>query len=484
MTAIESNQSIGEITSELQSILDRQKSAFLADGPASLETRLKRLDKVIDLLVDNQQALCDALDADYGGRSPRMSRMSEIMGAVNNAKNAKKHVKKWMKPERRKAPFPMNVVGAKTHIRYQAKGVIGNMTPWNVPVGMVFSPMVDMLAAGNRVMVKPSEFNPKTAELIKELVARYFDADEVTVVTGGPDVGAAFSSLAFDHLLFTGATSIGRLVMRSAAENLTPVTLELGGKSPVIVGDSASIEETAFKLINGKGMNCGQICISPDYVFVPADKVEEFVQHCVTTSQTLYPDPSNNADYNAMINERHYERITAYLSEAQAKGARIVNTDSTGAQWSAENKKIPIQLIIDPSEELTISQEEIFGPVMLIKPYTNLDDCISYINARPRPLALYYFGKDKAEEEKVLGHTLSGGVCVNNVMMHFTCEDAPFGGVGDSGMGHYHGHEGFKTFSHSRTVFTDGWLDFIKLGGMLPPYSEKTDKVLDSQIKK
>ncbi len=484
MTAIEASQSVSNLSAELQALLDRQRAAFLAEGPVSLESRLQRLDKVIDLLVDNQQALCDALDADYGGRSPRMSRMSEIMGAVNNAKNAKKHVKKWMKPERRKAPVPMNLVGGKTHIHYQPKGVIGNMTPWNVPVGMVFSPMVDMLAAGNRVMVKPSEFNPQTGELIQELVAKYFAEEEVAVVTGGPDVGAAFSSLAFDHLLFTGATSIGRLVMRSAAENLTPVTLELGGKSPVIIGESAKIDETAFKIMNGKTMNCGQICISPDYVFVPAAKVEEFVSQCVDACQTLYPDPCNNVDYNAMINARHYQRITGYLEDAASKGARIINTDDRGAQWNEQDKKIPIQLIVDPSDELDISQEEIFGPVMLIKPYSNVDDCIHYINARPRPLALYYFGKDKAEKNRVLSHTISGGVCVNNVMMHFTCDDAPFGGVGDSGMGHYHGHEGFKTFSHARTVYTDGWVDFIKLGGMLPPYSEKTDKVLDTQIKK
>lgn len=484
MTAIENAQNIGDITAELQSILDRQKAAFLADGPVSYDTRIERLNKVIELLVDNQDALCETLDADYGGRSPRMSRMAEVMGAVNNAKNAKKHLKKWMKPEKRKAPVPMNLVGAKTTIHYQPKGVIGNMTPWNVPVGMVFSPMVDMLAAGNRCMVKPSEFNPRTAELIKELIARYFSEEEVAVVTGGPEVGAAFSSLAFDHLLFTGATNIGRLVMRSAAENLTPVTLELGGKSPVFIGDSADIETSAFKIMNGKSMNCGQICISPDYVFVPEAKLEEFITHCTNTINSLYPDATVNKDYNAMINERHYDRINKHIEEAKAQGARIINTDSTAKEWNSDTQKIPVHLVVNPSEELGISQEEIFGPIMIIRSYTNLDECIAYVNARPRPLALYYFGKDKAEEEKVLSHTISGGVCINNVMMHFNCDDMPFGGVGASGMGHYHGHEGFKTFSHMRSVYTDGWVDFIKLGGMLPPYSEKTDKILDSQIKK
>ena len=484
MTAIESTQSIGQISSELNTLLERQKAAFLADGPVSYETRIKRLNKLIELLVDNQQALCDALDADYGGRSPRMSRMAEIMGAVNNAKNAKKNLKKWMKPEKRKSPVPMNLVGAKTTLHYQPKGVIGNMTPWNVPVGMVFSPMVDMSAAGNRCMVKTSEFNPLTAELIKELVAKTFDDDEVVVVTGGPDVGAAFSSLAFDHLLFTGATSIGRLVMRSAAENLTPVTLELGGKSPVFVGAEADIATTAFKIINGKSMNCGQICISPDYVFVPEQKVEQFIEQCTATYNSLFPNPTKNVDYNAMINERHFDRINGYINEAKAKGARVINLDKSGAEWNSTDQKIPLHIVVDPSEELSISQEEIFGPIMIVRSYTDLDQSIAYVNARPRPLALYYFGKDNAEEQKVISNTISGGVCVNNVMMHFNCDDAPFGGVGASGMGHYHGHEGFKTFSHMRTVYTDGWVDFIKLGGMLPPYSEKTDKVLNSQIKK
>lgn len=484
MTAIETTQSIADVKVELERILAKQQAAFLAEGSVSYETRINRLDRCLDLLVDNQDAICDALDADYGGRSPRMTRMAEIMGAVGNVKNAKKNLKKWMKPERRKAPMPMGLFGAKAHIHYQPKGVVGNMTPWNVPVGMVFSPMADILAAGNRCMVKPSEFNPRTADLLKTLIEKYFTEEEVAVITGGPETGAAFSSLPFDHLLFTGATSIGRLVMRSAAENLTPVTLELGGKSPVIVGDSANIEETAFKIINGKTMNAGQICISPDYVFVPQSKVDEFVKHACETFNTLFPNATQNPDYNAMISERHYERVESYLDEAKEKNAKIINMDGSNGEFTSSAKKMPIHLIIDPSEDLQVSQEEIFGPIMLIKPYRDLDACIKYINARPRPLALYYFGKDKAEETKVLAETISGGACVNNVMMHFSCDDIPFGGVGNSGIGNYHGHEGFKTFSHQRGVFTEGKVDLAKLAGMLPPYSEKTDKLLDGQIKK
>ena len=484
MTAIESSASISDITVQLQRILDRQRAAFLAEGFVSYETRVNRINRCIDLLVDNQQTLCDALDADYGGRSPHLTRMAEIMGAVKNMKNARKNLKRWMKVEKRKAPVPMNLFGAKAQIHYQPKGVIGNMTPWNVPVGMIFSPMADILAAGNRVMVKPSEFNPKTAALIKKLIAEKFSEEEIAVVIGGPETGAAFSTLAFDHLLFTGASSIGRIVMRAAAENLTPVTLELGGKSPVVIGDSANIADTAAKIINGKMMNCGQICISPDYVFVPKQKMEAFVEACTQSANEMYPNSVGNDDYNAMITERHYQRIGGYLDEAEAQSARIINTNNGGSARNEAKKKIALQLIVDPDESLAISSEEIFGPVLLIKSYKRVEDCIQYINARPRPLALYYFGKDASEEQKVLSNTISGGACVNNVMMHFSCDDMPFGGVGNSGMGSYHGFEGFKTFSHARSVYKEGKVDLAKLAGMLPPYSGKTDKLLDGQIKK
>ncbi|MGI9286274.1 MAG: coniferyl aldehyde dehydrogenase [Pseudomonadales bacterium] len=484
MTAVEQASAVSDSSTELQDLLTLQRDAFLKEGHVAYNTRIDRLDRCISLLVDNQPAICDALAADYGGRSARFTRMSEVMTSVGNLKNTKKHLKKWMKPERRRSPVPMNFLGAKASVHYQPKGVIGNMTPWNVPIGMIFSPLADIIGAGNRAMIKPSEFNPQTAELMKELVGKYFDPAEVSVITGGPEVGAAFSSLAFDHLLFTGATTIGRLVMRSAAENLTPVTLELGGKSPVIVGASAKLEDAVGKIITGKAMNCGQLCISPDYVFVPEDKVEQFVSLCQKEFEAQYPSAISNPDYNAMIAERHYERIQGYLTDANSQGAHIVNLDSSGAAFDSKTKKIPLHIIVDPSDDLQVMQDEVFGPIMLVKPYQQVSDCIHYINARPRPLALYYFGADSNEQATVLDNTISGGATVNNVMFHFSCDDLPFGGVGSSGIGHYHGFDGFRTFSHAKGVFKDGFVNLVKLAGMLPPYGEKTDKMLDSQIKK
>ncbi len=484
MNAAEPVSAVADTHSELQDLLTLQRNAFLQEGYVDYNTRIDRLNSCISLLVDNQDTICEALDADYGGRSRRFTRMAEILTPVNNLKNTKKNLKKWMKPERRRVPVPMNFLGAEASVNYQPKGVIGNMTPWNVPIGMMFSPMADILGAGNRAMIKPSEFNPQTSELVKSLVGKYFDPAVLSVVTGGPEVGAVFSSLAFDHLLFTGATSIGRLVMRSAAENLTPVTLELGGKSPVIVGASAKLDDTASKIISGKSLNCGQLCIAPDYVFVHEDNLDQFVQLCQTEFATQFPAATSNPDYNALITERHYQRIQDYLTEAQEQGARVVNLDSASAAGDRSNKKIPLHLIVDPSDDLKVTQDEIFGPIMLVKPYRELSECIHYINARPRPLALYYFGTDIEEQQTVLNNTISGGVTINNVMFHFSCDDLPFGGVGGSGIGHYHGFDGFRTFSHARSVYKDGFVNITKVAGMSPPYSEKTDKMLDGQIKK
>jgi len=379
----------------------------------------------------------------------------------------------------------MNLFGAKSTIKYQPKGVIGIMTPWNVPVNMIFSPLADALAAGNRVIIKPSEFTPATGELMKELFARYFEDSEIAVVTGGPEVGAAFSSLPLDHIIFTGATSIGKMVMKAAAENLTPVTLELGGKSPVVVSESIKISEAAETIITGKSMNCGQLCISPDYCFVPASHLEAFITTCKETIEQMYPTLLNNPDYVALINKRHYDRIKKIIDDAREKGARIIELNPAGESWDDRGiHKIPLHLVIDPTDDMLCMQDEIFGPILSIKPYRKLDDCIQYINKRARPLALYYFGKNNDEQEHVLSNTISGGVSVNDIAMHFACDDMPFGGVGPSGMGNYHGFEGFKTFSHAKAVFKQGFVNLAKLAGTLPPYSDKVDKMMAGQIKK
>ena len=471
-----------DVEQRLRDQLERMRAAQLAGGIPSLEQRKARLQKCIDLLVDHKEAITAALDQDYAGRPEQLTLMSEVMMPINHLKFAQKNVARWMKPERRKAPFPMGLVGARAELRYQPKGVVGIMSPWNFPIAMIVNPLAGALAAGDRVMIKPSEFNPATADLLAELFPKYYAEDEVVVVTGGPEVGAAFSSLPLNHILFTGATSIGRKVMEAASHNLTPVTLELGGKSPVIVSRSADIQEVAERITSGKSNNAGQVCLSPDYAFVPRESVDAFIDTCRETFRAQYPTVLGNADYTAMINERHHARMLMYLDEIKDAGLRLENLGTEEPKDG--DRRIPIHIVVDPTEDLAVMNDEIFGPILIVKPYDDLDACIDYINARPTPLGLYWFGKDQAEKEHVLTNTLSGGVSINEVIMHVACVDLPFGGVGNSGLGHYHGREGFKTFSHARGVFTEGWLNLAKLAGGLPPYTEKGKKTLMSQIKK
>jgi coniferyl-aldehyde dehydrogenase len=350
---------------------------------------------------------------------------------------------------------------------------------------MVFSPLADVLGAGNRAMVKPSEFNPNTVSLFEKLFGRYFDESEVAIIAGDSQVGAAFASLPLDHIIFTGSTGVGKLVMQAAAKNLVPVTLELGGKSPVIVSDSADIAEVAEKVMTIKAMNAGQVCVSPDYCFVSRDKLQQFVSECQKTIAEQYPAVAENADFVSMVNEGNYDRVKAYIDDATDKGANIVVLSPAGEDWDDRQRhKIPIHLIIDPSDDMQVMQEELFGPVLCVKPYDKIDDCIDAINDRPRPLAFYYLGKDKAEQQHVIDNTIAGGMCINDLAMHVACDDMPFGGVGASGMGNYHGREGFKTFSHAKAVFRQGRVNLPKLSGTLPPYGEKVDKLMSRMIQK
>jgi coniferyl-aldehyde dehydrogenase len=470
---------------ELNRILEAQRSAFKAEGPVALETRVDRIDRCIAMLVDNQEAICAAVDKDFGSRSKHVTLMTDIMTSVGSLKFVKKNLKKWIKPEKRTPFIPMNFLGGKAYVKHQPKGVVGVMTPWNVPVNMIFSPLADILGAGNRAMIKPSEFTPHTAELMKHLFAQYFEETEICVVTGGPETGAAFSSLCFDHIIFTGATTIGRLVMKAAAENMVPVTLELGGKSPVIISEQVDINKAAESIITGKAMNGGQLCISPDYCFVPQGKLEAFVKQCRSVIAQQYPTVQGNADFTACINTRHFDRVKSYIDEARDKGARIVPLCPQGEEFSSpEEHKIALHLVIDPDDSLACMQDEIFGAVMNIKTYSEIEDAIDFVNDRERPLALYYFGNDKLEQAKVLDNTISGGVTVNNVTMHVACDDLPFGGIGHSGIGSYRGRDGFRTFSHARSVYQEGWVNLSKLAGTLPPFGQKVEKMLESQIKK
>lgn len=472
------------VTSDvMQAQLQRLRRAQRAGGFPDANARKERLQRCINLLVENQDDLVNALDEDYGGRSPYLSKMSEILSPIGHLKHAIKHVEKWMKPEKRPAMFPMGLFGGRARLEYQPLGVIGIMSPWNFPMAMIFHPLANVLAAGNRAMIKPSEFNPKTAALLEKLFQQYFNEDEIVVINGGPEVGGAFSALPLDHIIFTGATSIGKMVMQAASRNLTPVTLELGGKSPTIVSKSADIRKAAEAIISGKVMNAGQVCLSPDYVFVPESGLEAFIGSARETFQSMFPTVSGNGDYVAVINSRHYARITGYIDEAKQAGARVEPLANDA--YSAEEQRIPVHLIINPGEDLKVMQDEIFGPIMIVKVYQKLSECIDYIAERPHPLGLYYFGDDKAEQKYVLENTQSGGVTINDVIMHVSNIDLPFGGVGNSGMGNYQGRDGFRTFSHARSVYTQGWLNLPKLAGTNPPYnSAKLAKLFAGQIKK
>jgi coniferyl-aldehyde dehydrogenase len=469
----------------LETLLERQRAAFLAEGPVSYENRINRIDRCIAMIVDHQEAIISAIDKDFGSRSRHITLMTDIFTSVNGLKFVKKNLKKWMKPDKRKPNMPLGLFGAKAYVHYQPKGVVGLMTPWNVPANMIFTPLADILGAGNRVMIKPSEFTPATSELMDKLFRQYFDETEVVICNGGADVGAAFSALPFDHLIFTGATSVGKHIMRAASENMTPVTLELGGKSPVIIGNDVDIEDCAGKLTAGKILNSGQLCIAPDYCFVPDNRLEQLITLIQKNFAEFFPTIKNNADYVSMINKRHLDRINSYIIDAREQGARVIECNPASEDLSDQAaNKVPLHIIINPSDDMSVMQNEIFGPIICLHSYHNIDEAISYINRRPRPLALYYFGKNKVETNKVLDSTIAGGVTVNDIGMHVGNEDIPFGGIGNSGMGAYHGIEGFKTFSHGKAVFKQGFVNLSKLAGMLPPYGDKMEKTMAAQIKK
>ena len=452
--------------------LDVQKAAHIRDGAPSYETRVEWLDTAIKLLIDHQEELCDAIAADFGHRSKDQSAFADLVTSVTALKDAKKHLKKWMAPEKRGIEFPFGLLGAKNEIRYQPKGVVGIVAPWNFPVFMVFGPLAGIFAAGNRVMVKPSEFTPRTSELMASLVDKYFDDEVAKVFTGEAEVGVEFTSLPFDHIIFTGSTNVGRHVMAAAAKNLTPVTLELGGKSPTFIGKSADMQKTANRIMHGKVLNAGQICTAPDWVLLPEGKEQEFVEASQTAVSTMYPDGlKHNDDYTSIVNQRHYDRLNGLVEDARKKGAEIVELNPADEDFSQQpHHKIPPQLILNPTDDMKIMQEEIFGPLLPVKTYKETPDAIADINSRPRPLALYYFGEDKSERDQVLNNTTSGGVTVNDTLFHAAQETIPFGGIGPSGMGAYHGIEGFKSFSHAKGILHQTGFELIKM--LRPPYGK------------
>lgn len=469
---------------ELQRLLDLQRSAFTASRPETMKMRKDRIKRAMALLKDHGENLCKAMSADFGNRSPHQSMLTDIGGTISAGKHALKHMDKWAKPDKRPVQFPLGLMGARAEVRYEPKGVIGILSPWNFPVNLAFSPLMQVLAAGNRAMIKPSEFTERTSMLMAELVAEYFTPDEVAVITGGPEVAAAFSSLKFDHLVFTGSTATGRRVMQAAAENLVPVTLELGGKSPVIMGRSADFAKAGERIALGKMMNAGQICLAPDYMYVPEDKEDEAIAGVTNAAAAMYPKVLENDDYASIVSDRHFERLQGLVEDAREKGAEVIEVNPAGEDFgSANQRKLPLTVLRGVNEDMTVMQEEIFGPVLPVKTYKAVGEAVDYVNEHDRPLGLYYFGEDKSEQEKVLTRTISGGVTTNDVVFHVSMEDLPFGGVGPSGMGSYHAVEGFREFSHARAVYHQPKLDIAKLAGMKPPYGKATEKAAGNMMK-
>lgn len=432
----------------LHSLLAEQKAAYRRSPHPSPAERREHLQRLERALFAAQDDLARALDADFGGRCRYEVLFSELFVSLNAIRHARKHVKQWMAKRPRKIDWPLQP--ARAWVMPQPVGAVGIIAPWNYPLFLSMAPLAGALAAGDRVMIKLSEFTPVTSERLAALIGGIFAADHVAVVNGDAGVGRAFSSLAFDHLLFTGSTAVGREVMRRAAENLTPVTLELGGKSPAIVAPDADLNSAAFDIVYGKFLNAGQTCIAPDYVMVPRGRRGDFVEGARRALERYWPDAARNPEYTAVINQRHVERMRGYIEEARRRGVEVV---TIGPEAEGASRRMPPVLLLDPPDDLAVMREEIFGPVLPVKSYAGLDEAIGYVNDHARPLALYLFTGSRRVADEVLKRTVSGGVCVNDTLVYIAAEDLPFGGIGASGMGHYHGQEGFDTFSKLKPVF-------------------------------
>jgi coniferyl-aldehyde dehydrogenase len=439
-------------THTLSGLLAHQRQANRMRGVPTASVRKERLSRLKRLIETHRADFVTALSSDFGSRSDFETQIADLLPVLTAIKHATGHLESWMRPERNSIAIHFQPGQARVH--FQPLGVVGVIAPWNFPVSLALSPTVSAIAAGNSVMIKPSEFTPATSGLLKQLVERYFETSELAVMTGDESVAREFSELPFDHLLFTGATQVGKLVMRAASENLVPVTLELGGKSPAIIDRNYSIAKAAASIAFGKFVNAGQICISPDYVLVPRELEQDLVESLQQAVTKMYPSLLDNADYTCIINRRHFERIAGLVDDARLKGGQIIEINPADEDISNhEGRKIPPTLVLCANESMHISKEEIFGPVLPIFSYDSLDEAIAFVNDRPRPLALYLFSRSHENQRKVLAQTASGGVTINDTLQHYLQDDLPFGGVGPSGMGSYHGKDGFLTFSHKRSVF-------------------------------
>lgn len=456
----------------LRSTFELQKQAYAQAPVSSAQDRIRKLDALLAAIEAHETRMIDAVAADFGSRSRIESLFGEIVASLSSTRLARNSVKKWMKT--RSVGTPIFMRPGYSRIIPQPLGVAGIISPWNYPFYLGLSPLASALAAGNRVMIKPSELTPNSSRAMKDMLADAFDESEVAVIIGEVEIGAAFAKLPFDHLLFTGSTGVGQKVALAAAENLTPVTLELGGKSPAILDKSANLEKAGRSIVFGKAFNSGQTCVAPDYVLVTKTDLQPAVDAMKSAFTSMYPEVETTSDYSSVVSDRHFERLESMIAEARERGVEVIQLGDADAMRGA--RKLPLTLVIDPPRDLKVMREEIFGPILPVISVKTDDEAISYVNERDRPLALYWFGSDTAARDKVLELTVSGGVTVNDTNWHVVQENLPFGGVGKSGYGVYHGQAGFETFSQMKPVFFQSRFANTKM--MQPPYSSATEKLL------
>lgn len=466
-------QPASPLIDNMRDTFNRTRNAFMRDYAPSAAARQALLQTLATMLIANKDAITKAISADFGNRSAHETELLEIFPALSAIKDAKHQLARWMKPKR--AWASMYFLPGRIELRPQPLGVVGIIVPWNYPLLLAIAPLVGALAAGNRAMLKLSELTPRTGELLAALISHHFSSDQISVVNGDAAIGEAFSHLPFDHLLFTGSTHVGRLVMRAAAANLTPVTLELGGKSPAIIGPECDVAEAAEKILFGKCLNAGQTCIAPDYVLLPSGQETAFIAAAKTVVAALYPTLGTNPDYTSIVNRHHLARLQDNLADAASKGASIVPLAGTNEHLDDVQKLAPT-IVYQVNDAMRVMQEEIFGPILPLVTYDTLDGAIRYINDHPRPLALYYFGNHGDHIEQVLNETTAGGVTINETLLHISQESLPFGGVGASGMGGYHGKCGFDTFSKIKPIFHQSRLNGLAL--FKPPYGKRFESLL------
>ncbi len=464
-----------DASTRFQQVFQQQRQASRLSPYPSLKERMNRLNQLEDMLIKNQDAIADAICEDYGNRSSQETRMLEIFGLISGINYTKKRLKKWIKPQKRHVGLAF--LGAKNTVLPQPKGVIGIVTPWNYPLFLALSPVTSALAAGNRCIIKLAANSQTLARLLDRLISERFDADVLSVI---PGISATeFTHQPWDHLVFTGSAATAKTVMETAAKTLTPVTLELGGKSPTILGEDYDVSAAAERMLFGKFLNAGQTCVAPDYVFVPRSKIEEFVEAAKAIVSKRYPS-AQTQDYTSIIDHKAFTRLSQTLEDAAQKGAKAINLLGNDA-LDADKRKIPPHVVLDTNEDMLIMQDEIFGPLLPVKPYDHIDEVIAYINAHERPLALYLYSNDKRLQEKVTYNTLSGGMCINDSIFHVAQHDMPFGGIGNSGMGHYHGQEGFIEFSKLRPIFKQAPISGVH--SMAPPFGPMFEKMYSLMIK-